>query len=38
MFFDTRLMLGVADGLLFWDWWSFGLGLGGNIVFVYSLW
>ena len=36
-YFDTRMMLGEADGLLIPDWRSFWMGHSGNIEFVYTL-
>ena len=36
-YFDTRLMLGEADGLLIRDWRTFWMGHAGNIEFVYTL-
>lgn len=36
-YFDTRMMLGEADGLLIPDWRAFWMGHSGNIEFVYTL-
>jgi len=36
-YFDTRMMLGEADGLLIRDWRTFWMGHAGNIEFVYTL-
>jgi integrase len=36
-YFDTRMMLGEADGLLIKDWRTFWMGHAGNIEFVYTL-
>jgi integrase len=36
-YFDTRVMLGEADGLLIKDWRTFWMGHSGNIEFVYTL-
>jgi len=36
-YFDTRMMLGEADGLVIPDWRSFWMGHSGNIEFVYTL-
>jgi len=36
-YFDTRMMLGEADGLIIPDWRSFWMGHAGNIEFVYTL-
>lgn len=36
-YFDTRMMLGEADGLLIKDWRTFWMGHSGNIEFVYTL-
>ena len=36
-YFDTRMMLGEADGLVIPDWRSFWMGHAGNIEFVYTL-
>ena len=36
-YFDTRMMLGEADGLVISDWRTFWMGHAGNIEFVYTL-
>ena len=36
-YFDTRMMLAEADGLLIKDWRTFWMGHAGNIEFVYTL-
>jgi hypothetical protein len=36
-YFDTRMMLGEADGLVIPDWRTFWMGHAGNIEFVYTL-